>query len=60
MSGGLEGLPIMQTSEVQALLSFGRSVSSLSTCVLPAPSQTTILQSPAFCDATGVPSTVNI
>jgi hypothetical protein len=48
------GTPLVQTSVVQALPSFGRSVSSTCVVVPPLPLQTAVWQSPAVC----VPSTV--
>src|SRR4029079_11188234 len=52
---GLLGVPAVQTSNVQALLSTGRSRSSLTVVTPPWPLQTFFLQSRAVCAATSVP-----
>ena len=53
--GGFDGTPELQASLVHCLPSTGRSVSSATVVEPPIPSQTAFLQSPAVCDASGVP-----
>lgn len=53
--GGLDGTPAVQTSSVHCMLSTGTSALSFTLTIAPDPLHWFFLQSPAVCDATGVP-----
>src|SRR5437762_3868040 len=57
-TGTCEGAPDVHTSVVQALPSFGLSVSSVTTTTAPAPLHWLFLQSPLTCAMTAVPAVV--
>ncbi len=59
VTGGLEGTPLVHTAVVQGLLLVGRSVSSTTSVMLPAPSHSLLWQSPAVCADVGVPAATN-